>query len=51
METEKNPFFLIGYQGKEYFCDREVETSALANNLMQGQHITLFALRRLGKTG
>ncbi|MDD6030317.1 MAG: hypothetical protein PUE68_05820 [Kiritimatiellae bacterium] len=24
-----NPFVLIGYQGAEYFCDREAETEKL----------------------
>jgi len=51
MKKQENPFLLIGYQGDEYFCDRTTETQLLKNYLQNGQHITLFALRRLGKTG
>jgi AAA+ ATPase superfamily predicted ATPase len=51
MKKHDNPFFLIGYQGEKYFCDRNTETELLKNYLLNGQHTTLFALRRLGKTG
>jgi AAA+ ATPase superfamily predicted ATPase len=51
MEKQQNPFLLIGYQGEKFFCDRENETELLQNYLLQGQHVTLFAIRRLGKTG
>jgi len=51
MEKQKNPFLLIGYQGEKFFCDRMNETELLQNYLLHGQHITLFAIRRLGKTG
>ena len=26
MSKRDNPFFVIGYQGEEYFCDRTKET-------------------------
>jgi AAA+ ATPase superfamily predicted ATPase len=51
MKKNENPFLLIGYQGEKYFCDRTKETETLKNYLINGQHTTLFALRRLGKTG
>ena len=46
-----NPFLTIGYQGPDYFCDREEETILLTNLLQGGLHVSLFAIRRLGKTG
>ena len=51
MKKNENPFLLVGYQGEKYFCDRIKETETLKNYLINGQHTTLFALRRLGKTG
>jgi uncharacterized protein len=51
MKKRDNPFHLTGYQGEDYFCDRITETELLKNYLLNGQHVTLFALRRLGKTG
>lgn len=51
MKKNENPFLLIGYQGEKYFCNRLTETDLLKNYLLNGQHVTLFALRRLGKTG
>ena len=29
----KNPFVTIGYQGSEYFCDRELETKKMLDYL------------------
>lgn len=46
-----NPFILIGYQGPEYFCDRERETAKLVSWIENGSNITLMAPRRYGKTG
>lgn len=46
-----NPFLLKGYQSPEYFCDRENELQLLKNNIDQKIDITLFAIRRIGKTG
>lgn len=46
-----NPFVLIGYQGAEYFCDRERETEKLLTWIRNDSNITLMAPRRYGKTG
>lgn len=51
MTSLSNPFITTGYQGSEYFCDREQETNALRGNLVNGQSTTLVAIRRIGKTG
>ncbi|MBI1939333.1 MAG: ATP-binding protein [Ignavibacteriales bacterium] len=46
-----NPFIISGYVLPEYFCDREEETKKVINALKNGRNITLFSIRRLGKTG
>ncbi len=46
-----NPFSLIGYERPEYFCDREKETQALLKSIENKRNITLFAQRKIGKTG
>lgn len=46
-----NPFLISGYQGPEYFCDREEESRNLMSALKNGRNVTLAAPRRLGKTG
>ena len=46
-----NPFITIGYQGPEYFCDRETETKKILDYLENGWNITLSSPRRMGKTG
>jgi len=46
-----NPFIITGYYSSEYFCNREKETERLVNALNNGRNITLFSIRRLGKTG
>lgn len=51
MASLPNPFITTGYQGSEYFCNREKETATLKNNLINGQSTTLLAIRRIGKTG
>jgi len=51
MASTSNPFITTGYQGSEYFCDREFETNTLINNLINGRSTTLVAIRRMGKTG
>lgn len=51
MKQPLNPFITSGYQGAAYFCDREKETSLLLSHIKNNNNITLFALRRLGKTG
>lgn len=51
MASISNPFITTGYQGSEYFCNREEETDVLKTNLINGQSTTLIAIRRIGKTG
>ena len=46
-----NPFLTSGYHGAKYFCDRKKEAATLLSNIKNGNNTTLFALRRLGKTG
>lgn len=46
-----NPFFIKGYHGAEYFCDRKEETSKLLSAIRNGRDVTLMAPRRYGKTG
>jgi len=50
MDALLNPFITIGYQSKEYFCDREYELSALLEGVRNGVHTTLISGRRLGKS-
>jgi len=45
-----NPFILKGYSEDQYFCDREKETKNIHNIVENGQDITLYAFRRLGKS-
>ncbi|MEX1191505.1 MAG: ATP-binding protein [Brumimicrobium sp.] len=47
----KNPFLISGYQEEAYFCDREEETEQLIKYIENHVNISLFAYRRLGKTG
>jgi len=51
MKTPANPFVISGYYGKNWFCDREKETRLLLSYIKNKNNLTLFALRRLGKTG
>ena len=46
-----NPFLLYGYEGPEYFCDREEETRQLVESMSNGTNIALISPRRLGKSG
>lgn len=45
-----NPFLLKGYISPEYFCDREAETETMLRAIKNQQDITLFAVRRIGKS-
>ena len=45
-----NPFTIKTYQGRDYFFDREEETSRLNDAIASERNITLFSYRRLGKT-
>lgn len=47
----KNPFVTSGYEGPEYFCDREEETVKLIRMLTNGNNVVLMSPRRMGKTG
>ena len=51
MKTVKNPFLTYGYNGAEFFCDREKETKRLTSLLQNGNHVALMSPRRMGKTG
>ena len=45
-----NPFYIAGYGGPEYFCDREQETKKLVNALTNNRNVAFISPRRLGKT-
>lgn len=47
----KNPFLIEGYQGPEFFCDRERETASLIAAMQNDRNVTLVAPRRMGKSG
>jgi uncharacterized protein len=51
MKNEFNPFLTTSYHEPQYFCNRQKETRQLQKNINGHIHTTLFALRRLGKTG
>ncbi len=51
MNRPANPFITSGYHSPVYFCDRKEETRRLLSLIKNENNITLFALRRLGKTG
>lgn len=46
-----NPFLVSGYQGADFFCDREDETTALVSAFTNRRNVTLISPRRMGKTG
>lgn len=46
-----NPFLVYGYNGPQYFCDREKETEKMISALLNERNLTLIAPRRMGKTG
>ncbi len=46
-----NPFVISGYEGVDYFCDREVETRQLCSEIVNGNNVALIATRRIGKSG
>jgi len=51
MKKELNPFITSLYEGPEHFCDRKNETQQLIDYVENGTNVTLFSIRRLGKTG
>ena len=48
---QNNPFYVVGYNGPEYFCDRTKETGKLVTAIENDRNVTLIAPRRYGKTG
>lgn len=46
-----NPFPTTKYIGSEYFCDREKELSIIKSAFENDRPITVFSMRRMGKTG
>lgn len=51
MSNIDNPFLIYGYEGPDYFCDREYETSEIIEALQNGCNMTVMSPRRYGKTG
>lgn len=51
MEKNFNPFLVSGYKDAAHFCDREQETALIKKNVQNNINTTLFAIRRIGKTG
>ncbi len=51
MAKPENPFILSGYHSPSYFCDRKEETQTMVDAALNGRNVTLYALRRMGKTG
>ena len=47
----ENPFALVPYVSKDFFCDREKETETVLEYLLNGSNVTLISPRRYGKTG
>lgn len=47
----ENPFLVSGYYSPGYFCNRSKETSRVVSALTNERNITIFSIRRLGKTG
>lgn len=50
-QKTNNPFLVSGYNGPDYFCDREIEAADLISALKNGRNIALISPRRIGKTG
>lgn len=46
-----NPFIVSGYIDQNFFCDRVDETARIVSAIENQRHLTLFSLRRMGKTG
>ncbi|MEQ1584895.1 MAG: hypothetical protein ABL895_03385 [Cyclobacteriaceae bacterium] len=51
MSEPLNPFPIYGYLGPTYFCNRDKEKEHIISALRNGRNITLYAPRRIGKTG
>lgn len=51
MQHIDNPFYITNNIPAEFFCDREKETADLTRLLTNGNNVTLYSPRRMGKTG
>ena len=51
MKRVENPFLVKGYISPKYFCNRIAETNDISNAVINGRDVTLFSLRRMGKSG
>lgn len=51
MRKIENPFLLNEYVSGKYFCNRQDETTQLVEAALNGRDVTLYALRRMGKSG
>lgn len=47
----ENPFLITGYISEKYFCNRKPETDKLLSAINNNRNVTLYSLRRMGKTG
>ncbi len=47
----ENPFLTTGYLAEKYFCNRKTETDKLLSAINNSRNVTLYSLRRMGKTG
>ncbi|MBI3142514.1 MAG: ATP-binding protein [Bacteroidetes bacterium] len=45
-----NPFYISGYGGEPYFCNRSTETKELIDNVNNGRNTVMYGWRRLGKS-
>ena len=46
-----NPFIISGYHSPSYFCNRKKELENFLNAINNNRHVTLFSVRKMGKTG
>ena len=46
-----NPFITTGYISPKYFCDRVKETQKVIAAIKNERNLTIYSLRRIGKTG
>ncbi len=46
-----NPFLITGYKSPDFFCDRESESKRIISCIKNNRNLTLYSLRRMGKTG
>lgn len=49
-QQPSNPFLLVGYESPAYFCNRETETQKLLEAVANERNVTLYSIRRMGKT-